>query len=173
MFLNVGQMRGTRDRIDRTMQPSEFAVEDGVYRVTEPVHLGVDIFKDDVRFRLVGEVRTMLELLCSRCLETYTLPVNAGFELRYVPGVQNVGEGEREIEEDDLSTAYYQNDVIDLGHLLREQFYLALPMKPLCSNACRGLCPQCGMNLNRETCSCPIELADPRLAGLKALLKKD
>ncbi len=172
MFLNVGQMRGTRDRIDRTMQPSDFAVEDGVYRVIEPVHVGFDIFKDDARFRLVGDVRTTLELPCSRCLEAYPLPVNASFELRYVPDVQNVGEDEREIEEDDLSTAYYQNDVIDLGHLLREQFYLALPMKPLCSSACRGLCPQCGTNLNRDTCSCSIDQVGSAPGGAQGSLEE-
>ena len=54
---------------------------------------------------------------------------------------ENTGEGEREIEEDDLTTAFYENDEIDLGQLMREQFYLALPMKPLCRDDCQGLCP--------------------------------
>ena len=63
------------------------------------------------------------------------------FDLRYQPHAQNTGEGEREVEEDDLTTAFYENDEIDLGQLMREQFYLALPMKPLCREDCRGAVP--------------------------------
>src|SRR5262249_2840161 len=103
------------------------------------------------------------------CLEPFALPVDAPFDLRYQPHSANIGEGEREIEEDDLSTAFYENDTIDLGQLMREQFYLVLPMKPLCNEGCVGLCPVCGTNLNRGTCECAREWDDPRLAVLKTL----
>ena len=73
------------------------------------------------------------------------------------------------MEDDDLTTAFYGNDEIDLGQLVLEQFYLALPMKPLCRESCRGLCPECGTNLNTATCSCVREWTDPRLDGLRAL----
>jgi uncharacterized protein len=56
--------------------------------------------------------------------------------------------------------------------LLREQFYLALPMKPLCREDCKGLCPQCGTNLNTGSCECGPALEDPRLAPLKQLKKE-
>jgi uncharacterized protein len=52
---------------------------------------------------------------------------------------------------------------------MREQFYLALPMKPLCQEGCRGLCPQCGTNLNQSECACISEWKDPRLAPLEAI----
>ena len=55
---------------------------------------------------------------------------------------ENGGDGEREIAEDDLTTAFYRDGVLDVIDLLREQFQLALPMKPLCSEDCRGLCPE-------------------------------
>ena len=54
---------------------------------------------------------------------------------------RNTGEGEREVEEDDLTTAFYENDEIDLGQLMREQFYLSLPMKPLCRRRLQGALP--------------------------------
>jgi uncharacterized protein len=91
------------------------------------------------------------------------------FDLRYVPRTENVGEGEREVEEDDLATAFYDDDQIDLGHLIMEQFQLALPMKALCKEACKGLCPSCGTNLNTDSCDCSAKWEDPRLAALKAL----
>jgi uncharacterized protein len=84
----------------------------------------------------------------------------------------NTGEGEREIEEDDLSTAFYENEEIDLGQLMREQFYLSLPMKPLCGPDCKGLCPICGTNLNRGTCECKREWDDPRFSALRELKTK-
>ena len=135
--------------------------------------LSFDIFKDKAHFCLVGTIATTLELPCGRCLEPFTLPVDASFDLRYQPHAANTGEGEREIEEDDLSTAFYENETIDLGQLMREQFYLALPMKPLCAENCLGLCTLCGTNLNHGTCTCRREWEDPRLAVLKALRKAD
>jgi len=68
-----------------------------------------------------------------------------------------------------MTTAFYENDEIDLAQLMREQFYLSLPMKPLCRADCQGLCVVCGTNLNRAMCDCKREWDDPRLAPLKAL----
>jgi uncharacterized protein len=90
-----------------------------------------------------------------------------------VPRTENVGEGEKEVEEDDLATAFYSDEQIDLGHLIMEQFQLALPMKPLCAEACRGLCPECGANLNRTDCGCTPKWEDPRLAALEVLLRPE
>ena len=172
MLLNLSQVRAAHERYEKTYAPEVFAGDPDSFRVVEPVSLGFDIFKDKAHFRLVGSLATTLELPCGRCLEPFTLPVDASFDLRYQPHAANTGEGEREIEEDDLSTAFYENETIDLGQLMREQFYLALPMKPLCREDCLGLCTLCGTNLNRETCSCTRDWEDPRLAVLKTL-KKD
>jgi uncharacterized protein len=117
-------------------------------------------------------VKTTLELSCGRCLEPFAWPVDAAFDLRYQPHSLNVGEGEREIEDDDLSTSFYENDTIDLGHLIREQVYLTLPMKPLCVQECLGLCPECGTNLNRGACSCRPAWEDPRFAALRELKRR-
>jgi uncharacterized protein len=89
-----------------------------------------------------------------------------------VPAAAAPGEADREVTEDDLDTAFYRDGVIDLRELVREQIYLLLPMKPLCKEACAGLCPVCGTNLNTGSCDCPREWEDPRLAPLKALARK-
>jgi DUF177 domain-containing protein len=173
MLLDLNKLRGSREHVERTVPPSAFDPQDPEYRVAAPVQLAMDVEKaGGDAFRVTGNVRTMLELDCSRCLEPFAVPVDAAFELRYVPHKENTGEGEREIAEDDLTTAYYREGLLDVFELLREQFQLALPMKPLCSDACKGLCPQCGVNLNRSTCSCAPEWEDPRLAPLKGLLTR-
>ncbi len=173
MFLDISQMRGTRDRIDRSYPPSAFDPEAGVYTIVEPVRLTFDLFRDHARFHLVGRVSGRLELTCSRCLEPYRLEVDAPFDLMYSPDQENVGDGEIEVADDDLSTAFYRDQTIDLGGLMREQFLLALPMKPLCSDACRGLCPACGTNWNTGSCSCSTGWEDPRLDALKGLAGGD
>jgi uncharacterized protein len=143
--------------------------EGDAYRVVAPVQVDLEIHKDKERFRLVGTARTELELLCSRCLEPFRMPFDGSFDLRYLPASELSTEDEREVAEDDLDTSYYRDDQIDLNELLREQFYLALPMKPLCRPECVGLCPQCGTNLNTGTCQCTTEWVDPRLAPLREL----
>jgi uncharacterized protein len=172
LSLNLTKIRTQQERFEQVYQPDQLPTDEG-FRVVAPVELAFDIFKDKDHFRLVGTVTTMLELPCSRCLEPFALPVDASFDLRYQPHTENKGEGESEVEEDDLTTAFYENDEIDLGQLMREQFYLALPMKPLCRDDCKGLCPVCGTNLNAGACSCDRVWEDPRLAALKELRTKN
>jgi uncharacterized protein len=169
MKLDLSRIRRAEDHFERTFGPSEVPHEGELYRVATPVQLAFDIHKDKDKFRLVGTVRAELELSCSRCLEPYRLPVHADFDQRYLPHGQAAAGGEVEVEEDDLETTYYRDEQIDLGELLREQFYLALPMKPLCEDDCRGLCPRCGTNLNTSHCDCETAWEDPRLAALKQL----
>ena len=92
-------------------------------------------------------------------------------DLLYLPASENRGDAEVQIEEEDLSTAFYRDEEIDLMHLVQEQFQLVLPMKPLCRTDCRGLCTVCGGNRNAVPCQCVDTWEDPRLAGLKQLLK--
>jgi uncharacterized protein len=169
MLLDLGKIRTAHTSIEEVYQPQAFRGAEEPYRIAEPVSLRFDVLKTDDRYRLTGTVQTVLELPCSRCLEPFRWPVDAAFDLVYHPQSGNVGEGELEVGQEDLSTAFYDNEEIDLGQLAREQFYLALPMKPLCSDACRGLCAVCGINLNRETCECRRDWVDPRLAVLRAI----
>lgn len=174
LALNLARIRTARDgtekvRFEQTYSPEAVAASTDPFGIVAPVDLAFDISRDKDQFLLNGGVKTMLELPCSRCLEPFQIPVDLAFDLRYLPRTVNAGEGEREIQEDDLTTAFYENDTIDLGQLMREQFYLALPMKPLCIDDCRGLCVQCGTNLNRGTCGCERDWTDPRLAALAKL----
>jgi uncharacterized protein len=171
LLLNLKKVRTAQERFEQVYQPEAFAADPDTYRVVAPVSLAFDIFKDKDQFRLAGTVKTTLELACGRCLEPFTWPVDESFDLRYRPHAAS-SEGETAIEEDDLTTAFYENDTIDLGHLMHEQFLLSMPMKPLCSDACHGLCPMCGTNLNRGTCDCKPAWEDPRLAVLRNLKAK-
>ena len=173
MHLDLTRYRQPVSSFDRTFQPGDVSDEADMYRVVAPVHLAFEIHKDKDKFRLVGTLTTELELSCSRCLDPFRLPVSAPFDLRYLPAAAASTASEQEVEDEDLETSYYTEDSIDLREMLREQFYLVLPMKPLCQEGCRGLCPQCGTNLNTGTCTCDATWQDPRLAALKDLKTRE
>jgi uncharacterized protein len=175
MLLSLRSLQHVHEHIEKQFGPSLFpSSESETFRVVSPVRLSFDIDGQETgRYRLKGHVSGELELACSRCLEPFTLPVTAEFDLRYVPRTENIGEGEREVEEDDLATSFYDEHQIDLGLLISEQFQLAVPMKPLCFEACRGLCLQCGSNLNTTSCGCSLKWEDPRLAALRALARQE
>jgi uncharacterized protein len=174
MLLDLNRLHGQREHVERRFVPSAFDPQDEDYRVAAPVELTMDVERaGGDAFRVTGRATTRLELECSRCVEPFEVPVDAAFELRYVPASENGGAGEREIAEDDLTTAFYRDGSLDIIDLLREQFQLALPMKPLCTDECRGLCPECGVNLNRTDCGCTPKWEDPRLAALEVLLRPE
>lgn len=172
MLLDLTQIRQPEIELTRRYGASAFEGRSHQFRVITPVDLELTIHKDQARFRLIGTVAAILELTCSRCLEPFSLPVASRFDLRYLPQSENIGD-EREIQSDEFSESFYRDDVIDLGQLMEEQFYLALPMKPLCSADCKGLCSNCGTNLNVASCDCQVRWEDPRLAGLKALIDRN
>ena len=170
MQLDLTRYRQPVTRFSRTFTPQDVEQEgDDGYRVVAPVQVELEIHKDKDRFRLIGTARTELELSCGRCLDPFRMPFDGAIDVRYLPVSELSAEDEREVAEEDLDTSYYQDDQIDLNGLLREQFYLALPMKPLCRDECAGLCPQCGTNLNTGTCQCSAQWVDPRLAPLREL----
>jgi len=171
MHLSLRSLHDAHEHFDKRYEPSLFPSAEGdPFRVVSPVTLSFDVDRQEPgRYRVAGHLTGEIELDCSRCLEPFTLPVVTDFDLRYVPRIENVGEGEREVEEDDLATAFYDEDQIDLGHLIMEQFQLALPMKALCKDDCKGLCPNCGTNLNTGTCDCSQTWEDPRFAALRNL----
>ena len=169
MQLDLTRYRKPLNQFARTFQPEEVADEGDAYRIVTPSDLAFEIHKDKDRFRLVGTVAAELELSCSRCLDPFRLPIAAPFDVRYLPASEASADVERKIDDEDLETSYYRNHEIDLNELLREQFYLALPMKPLCGEDCQGLCAQCGTNLNADSCDCAPVWDDSRLAALKGL----
>ena len=173
MQLDLTRYRVPLSHFSRTFAPEDVAQPGDAYRIVAPVDLDFDLHKDKEKFRLVGTARGVLEHLCSRCLEPFPMPVDASFDLRFLPASEMAAGDEREVQDEDLDTSYYRDDAIDVNELLREQFYLALPMKPLCRDDCKGLCPQCGANWNAGTCTCTTEWEDPRLAALKGLVERD
>lgn len=115
-----------------------------------------------------GSIRTTADLECCRCLEVTTQVLDTEFKYTFAPSQPHDHE-EIELCAEDLEISYYDNDVIDLNQIAFEQIALQIPMKALCTESCKGLCPHCGINLNTASCRCESEFVDDRLAVLKKL----
>jgi uncharacterized protein len=152
---------------------------EGEFQLQETGHLRCRVDRgDDESVHVRGRLEASLRLHCGRCLEAFAHPVAQEVDLFYLPrpatpGRSEDGEEAVALSDRDLVVAFYSEEVLDLGEMVREQLFLALPMKRLCREGCRGLCPSCGKNRNRAACSCDeAEEIDPRLSPLKELLNR-
>jgi uncharacterized protein len=122
--------------------------------------------------RLKGRLETNIEVACACCLEPVVLPVKRSFDLLYRPLGTDAGHAELSITDAEAEIGYYQGHGLLLEDTLREQVLLAVPLKTVCRDDCKGLCPHCGKNLNESACSCSDEVEDPRWAALKEIRGK-
>jgi uncharacterized protein len=148
----------------------EFRLESG--RLTGRLEKGDD---QSVHFR--GHLQARLRLHCGRCLEPFARELDEDLDLFYMPRDAETDEEEQEqdveLSDRDMVVAYYADGAVDLGESVREQVHLAVPLRQLCREDCRGLCPSCGVNRNVATCQCqPAETTDERLAPLRKLFDK-
>jgi len=122
--------------------------------------------------RVTGELRIRLDLACARCLEPLTHDVARKFDLLYRPQGTDAGKEEMSVTAAEAEVSYYQGEGLLLEDVLREQVLLAAPLKAICREDCKGLCPHCGRNLNLEQCTCAEPLEDPRWSALKDIREK-
>jgi len=120
-----------------------------------------------------GSVAGSVRLQCSRCLEDIFRSVAEEVLVELRPLSTERRGDDMELASDDLNVEYFDGDALDLGHLVEEQIRLSLPMKPLCSEKCQGLCPRCGRVADGGECTCGGENIDPRWNALAGLRKKD
>lgn len=122
------------------------------------------IVPQDDGYLVSGEFSGSVLLPCGRCVEEFELPVEGGFDSFEEPAMAGEGlEGESRLRMNAGQPEF------DAAGFLWEQFLLALPESPVCSEDCKGLCPTCGINRNQGACACAREEGDPRLAVLRNL----
>jgi uncharacterized protein len=145
--------------------------------IKEPVVGSFNIKKMGQQLLVCGKVVGVVKLRCGRCLRDFDLNVqeNVNIELRPVFDLERSGH-EVELVADDLDVDFFKGDALDLGHIVAEQVALLVPMKPLCSEGCAGICSKCGANRNETPCECFSEETDDRwgvLLQLKEKMKRD
>ena len=150
-------------------QPGELALGEETVRLTRPPEVSGSVKPDGRQMRVKGTIKAQAEVECDRCLESIIIPVNADFEISYVPVREYAASETPELDEDDLNVSVFDDKIIDIDALAREQVLLALPSRSLCRDDCKGLCPVCGINRNMQACQCESREVDPRWKALKDL----
>ncbi|MFW5719207.1 MAG: YceD family protein [Halanaerobium sp.] len=151
MYINLSDLKeiGGRKQVSLEFEFHDLEFANREIEIKDPILLELEIFNTRESFVVEGKLRTELILSCSRCLQKYSSPV------------------ELDISEDVLKSEMEDEEELYLDDIVKENIILSLPMKPLCSDDCKGICPQCGKNLNEGECDCEVETLDPRLAKLK------
>lgn len=168
MLIEVDSLTAAGKHFTARYDPAELLLEDDSVRLLEPVEAKGKASRKDGRVRLEGEVRTRIEKACDRCLRPVSETVAARFEIRFVPPAEAASETPV-LEADDLDVEPLLGDTIDFDEIVREQILLGVDMRSLCRTDCRGLCLDCGADLNEGDCGCHKEDVDPRWAALKTL----
>ena len=133
----------------------------------------LDLYADGTHAFAAGTFKGYVRVACSRCVEPVRLDIDERVRLTFMPPEElpaddAVAEEGEELAEGDLDTFAFDGEKVDLEPFLREQIVLAVPFAPLCREDCKGLCAQCGVDLNSGTCACEKPI-DPRLAALKGV----
>lgn len=135
--------------------------------VLGPVRVSLVASKTSGGVSVKGRLQGTASVACSRCLVEITEDIGHDFFYDCLPASEM--EEEEELSADSVDIHYYTGGEIDVTALVQEQLALALPMRPLCKEDCKGLCPKCSANLNLGDCGCQTGPVDLRLAALKDL----
>ncbi|HZX46152.1 MAG TPA: YceD family protein [Clostridia bacterium] len=163
MIIHVNRLRrGDDGRMTFTLKEYMEGLDYGGERLDfeSPVVVNGSIERDGELLYVTGEVRAEVVLQCSRCLGTVRHPLRTGFSQQY----SEAGPGEEVLP--------VKGDSIDLREPVVESILLELPVKVLCSEECKGLCPICGADRNVKECGCSFHESDPRMQQLKRLLEQ-
>jgi len=175
MKIRLDKIKNELLQIDRDLGEDEVPSLPGGIRLASPsrIRLKVSMAQDTVACR--GRISGKFELTCSRCLCRFVESFSSSVDVFFSPDI-SADEKDLLEREPGLHSLDADADEIDLGEDLREILLVCIPQKPLCKEDCKGLCPQCGAELNEGPCECEpgaIDLRWEALAKLKAKLTTD
>ena len=160
--LHIERVYGVRDL---SFRHDDAVLEEPVAADFVLTHKGQDL-------HVTGAVTTAIRYQCSRCLKEFTQPLHAGFDLFYLPQAVWKQDQEIELKYEDMEVGYYDGINLDVDLMILEQIELAMPMKFICHEDCKGLCPSCGKDRNEGLCHCRTGDVDSRLSVLRDFRKK-
>lgn len=165
---DVSQLKripGTREQMEMEFEPGTVVIEGESLIFLGPVQVSLIITNVGHSLSVAGIVNALIELTCNRCLEQFQYQLDYPFNENYFQRLDG-------FKPPDEEWVAYSGDIIDLAPEVIKSAYLALPMRSLCRDDCKGLCASCGVNSNHVRCDCKAEVADPRMAKLKELLEQ-
>jgi uncharacterized protein len=176
LLINIDQIKPGGLNIECRERTQDFPVlaelsASGEVEFIGPVEIHLQVNRTAELISVAGGFEVPVRLACSRCLTPFDTDLAHRFDITYVRELagddHRAVETEIELNREDLRAVFFQGEEIDMRPAVEEQVVLALPMRSLCRKSCRGICPQCGSNLNQGSCDCRPETVDNRFAVLK------
>jgi uncharacterized protein len=170
MLLSIKEMEVRKLRFAKTWKPGEFDFGDsGAIPKSPLVAEGTAELLPELgeQVRVTGKVTVDLETECDRCLGRAAFHIDTPFDLFYKPSDAIGEEEEIAIDEGEAEIGFYDLPGLELEDILREQVLFQLPMQRVCSEACKGICPICGVNRNETDCHCEARPGDDRWMALR------
>jgi uncharacterized protein len=136
------------------------------FEFPEPVEVNINAAKSGDEIIVQGRVSATVEMECARCLDIFEMEINP--KIQFV--IQLLDTNQPQVsDDDDFVILPKTTGEFEIADRVRESILLELPLKPLCYEGCRGLCPMCGVNLNETKCDCTPDKTDERWDSLKQL----
>jgi uncharacterized protein len=172
VFIEIERLTAEPLRVEHVYGIEELRFAHDGAILEEPVATEFTLTHKEKDLHVEGAIRTAIKYQCSRCLRNFSHPLTAGFDLFYLPQAEWKKDEEVELKYEDMEVGYYDGIRLDVDLLVLEQIELAMPMKIVCRDDCRGLCPYCGADLNEGSCPCKVDTTDSRLAVLRDFRSK-
>jgi uncharacterized protein len=169
MRIELVNLEHGRSDFDHVYQPDELGSFDDRVSLVAPVNVTGKVRLAGTELFVNGHIETRARVECDRCLKPIELPVNADFDLQYIPGGAYESSGAVELTQEEMSISVFDGEAIDVDEIVKEQVLLAVPTRMLCRPDCKGICPDCGIDKNTGDCACGTNEIDPRWAALKNL----
>jgi DUF177 domain-containing protein len=145
--------------------------EDADLAFESPIEYELTVTKIGSNVLVEGPVTCTMKLVCDRCLEGFVLPISAHLNIELAPKLDQPKLPEVELTGEEMNLYYFEGDELDLEPYVYEEVMLAIPIKALCDEACKGICSVCGKNQNTEACKCGTSKATGLGEKLQAFLK--
>ena len=156
------------------LKKDQLEIDQGGLSVKVDITVNGSLNRIDDDVYLKGTVMTSVVASCSRCLDTLSYPVDSDLKSHFVrSNDRSISKRDVELHASDIDAEVYENQQIDLTQSIRDSILLAVPVICLCEENCKGICSQCGKNLNQGLCKSVNEsFTDPRLESLKIFKDK-
>ena len=172
MFIEIADLEDKPLHIMNVYREGELPFLNEHAALEEPVSVDFTLTHDELDLRLGGFVETSIRYTCARCLKQLSRRLSTSFDLLYLPQPGGGPDEEIELKYEDMDVGFYDGVRLDVDLMVLEQIELAIPMRFICREDCRGLCHRCGADLNERTCGCPRDEPDPRLGVLREFRRK-
>ena len=148
-------------------------VASGECKFAAPIRTAVKALRIGDMVEIDGDIETSVRLPCSRCLRPFEISLKPHFTLTYMRRATDIIEDaepkEVELSAEDMGIVYFQGEKINLKDTIQEQVIMEFPLRALCKQDCKGLCPRCGADLNEDPCDCDRRSWPGKFAVLKNL----